>query len=107
MRLVQNDLLVDNCSLSARFHSARYQVGLTLPRRLIDIEARNGTLEVSRVGQTVRTERAQVRELEMGAEDLEDVLGVCASVAGTIKSHAYTHSRERGRPEGRPKNGSE
>ena len=48
--------------------------GLTFPRCLIHVEARDREFKVSRICETVGAQRTQLRELKMGAKDFQCVL---------------------------------
>ncbi len=93
---LSSDLVDDYTYVSPTRQSIEDSRRRTLPRGLIQIEAGNRTLKVSRVCQAMRTQWTQVRQLKVGAEDFEDIcehpqLSACGleddvptSAAGTV-----------------------
>lgn len=74
---------------------------LTVPGRLVEVEACDRALEVTGVGKTVAAERTQVGKLEVGAEDLENVWTAVQPVYPR-NMLSPTYNRGKDRQEGRP-----
>ena len=66
---------------------------------MIDVESRDGTLEVTRVGEAMGAERAKVGKVKVRAEDLEDIYAWSRS---RIRGLNRIHSQPRDGPSGNP-----